>query len=148
MTGNNSPSTLVGNIEIKLEHPYIQFHFCQPYSEHQAADLFYTWKIWKKVSIYLLLERKHKNQLKERKLRRLSIDRSVMDWFPLDDLQFFKTIRVAQENVLASGTKATTTMPRLAPAEPRRVMDLANHLSFTISTLFRDSRAWKAVHYS
>lgn len=90
-------------MEIKLKHPYIQLHFCQPYSEQQAEDLFYTWKIWKKVSIYYLLERKHKNQLKERKLRILSIDRSVMDWFPLDDLQFFKTIRVAQENVLASG---------------------------------------------
>lgn len=99
-------------MEIKLEHPYIQLHFYQPYSEQHAENLFYTWKIWKNVSIYYLLERKHKNQLKERKRRRLSIDRSVMDRFPLDDLQFFKTIRVAQENVLASGfvrTIATTT---------------------------------------
>lgn len=42
--------------------------------------------IWKKVSIYYILERKHENRLKERKLRRLSTKNSVIDWFPLTDL--------------------------------------------------------------
>lgn len=49
-------------------------------------------KIWKKVSIYYILERKHENKLKERKLRRSSIKSSDMDWFPLTDLNIVQNV--------------------------------------------------------